>query len=419
MSALAERSLQPAAADMAAATIRRVAYLVESAFNNRNRERFGIDWMIAQGIAVTVLDVGPLTLPELGGDRTAYADQRGIDIKTFNRRSDLRGLAATLRDQDLIIKLVGTNHFTPRNIGVFRAIAAAGTPYLMLSINAYPGWFGPETPAGPWARVVELGKRIGNMDPMKSAAARLPPRLLGVPAARFVVYSGRKSRTANRFIDGSTIPIVAHAFDYETYRGIAQSAPPIGNTAVFIDEYRPYHPDLKEMGLGYTQEETAYYFARMRDTFDRVETELGLKVVIAAMPRANYADKPGVFGDRQIEYGKTAQLVAASKLVLAHRSTAIGFAVMFAKPVVQIATRDIYQERVQKPYFDAFAEVLGKPIQFCDDANMIDLTGALSFDEDRYARYLKDYLTEAPSNMPFWQIVLESADQTLSEAPHP
>lgn len=416
---MAERSQQPAAADMVPATVRRVAYLVESAFNNRNRERFGIDWMIAQGIAVTILDVGPLTLPELGGDRAAYADQQGVDIKTFNRRSDLRGLAVILRGVDLIVNLVGTNHFTPRNIGVFRAIAAAGTPYLMLSVNAYPGWFGREMPASPWARLVELGKRIGNMNPMKSAAARLPPRLLGVPAARFVVYSGRKSRTANRFVDEATIPIVAHAFDYETYRDIAQSAPPIGDTAVFIDEYRPYHPDLKEMGLGYTQEETAYYFARMRDAFDRIETELGLKVVIAAMPRANYADKPGVFGDRKIVYGKTAELVASSKLVLAHRSTAISFAVMFAKPVVQIATHDIYQERVQKPYFDAFAAVLGKPIQFCDDARMIDLTEALSFDEERYAHFVKDYVTEAPTDKPFWQIVLESADQTLSEATHP
>jgi hypothetical protein len=93
--------------------------------------------------------------------------------------------------------------------------------------------------------------------------------------------------------------------------------------------------------------------------------------------------------------------------------------VMFAKAVVKIATRYIYEERVQKPYFDAFAEVLGKPIQFCDDARMIDLTGALSFDEDRYARFVKDYVTEAPSDKPFWQIVLESADQTLSEATHP
>ncbi len=416
MSAVAERSLQPAAADIVPATIQKVAYLVESAFNNRNRQRFGIDWMIAQGIAVTVLDVGPLTLPELGGDRTAYADEQGIDIRTFDKQADLRGLSAILRDVDLIINLVGTNHFTPSNIGVFRAIAAAGTPYLILSVNAYPGWIGRETPAGPWAWLVELGKRIGNMNPMKSAAARLPPRLLGVPAARFVVYSGRKSRTASQFVDATTVPIVAHAFDYEAYRDIAQSAPPIGDTAVFIDEYRPYHPDLKEMGLGYTQEETAYYFARMRDAFDRVENELGLKVVIAAMPRANYADKPGVFGDRQIEYGKTAELVASSKLVLAHRSTAIGFAVMFAKPIVQIATHDIYQERVQKPYFDAFAAVLGKPIQFCDDARKIDLTDALAFDPDRYAGFIQDYVAEAPSDKPFWQVVMENAEKSLAES---
>jgi hypothetical protein len=398
----------------AAAKLRHVVYLVESALSPRNRDRFGVAWMAAQGVAVSVVDVGPLTLPELGGDRRLYADYRDFSVTVVKTTDDIKKAIPTLAAADLIVSLVGTNHFAPRNIAVCRAIAQAGTPYMILSLNAYPGWTretqGAESASG---RLRRLAQRIGSFDPAKSISARLPLRWLGIPAARFAVYGGAKSRVANRFVDASTISIAAHSMDCEAFRPLRAAPPAATDTAVFIDEYRPYHPDLKEMGRTYSAAEAAYYFERMRAVFDRVERELGLTVVIAAMPKADYNDKPGVYGARRIEYGKTAELVAASRLVLAHRSTAIGFAVMADKPVLQIATRDIYRELIQKPYFDAYAVALGKPIQFCDDAAEVDLSLAFARDEARYAAFLRDYVSEAPTDLPFWQIVVEKVEERL------
>jgi hypothetical protein len=391
--------------------LKRVAYLVESALTPRNRDRFGLDWMACQGIEIIAFDVGPMTLPDTPGDRSGYGTLKTMRAETVADRNGLQRMVSTLREADLVVSLVATAHFAPRNIAIYRAMAQAGTPYLLLSLNAYPGWTGEEG-GGVADRLRRIGQRLAAFDPAKSLTARLPRAWLGVPAARFVVYGGRKSRVSNRFVDERTIAIAAHSMDYDAFRAIQASAS-VTEMAVFVDEYRPYHPDLKEMGLGYTAEQAAYYFNRMRALFDRIERELGLKVVIAAMPKADYSDKPGVYGDRVIEYGKTAELVAASRLVLAHRSTAIGYAVMSSKPVLQIATREIYLEQVQKPYFDAFAAALGKPIQFCDDVATADLSIAFAMDDSRYRAYLRDYVTENPEGGPLWQIIRDQVEANL------
>lgn len=413
MSAAAE-VLRPVSAPC---KLQRVVYLVESALTARARERLGIDWMAGQGIAVSVLDVGPMTLPETPGNRSVYGSGAFADTAAITERAALRRAVPLLKRADLVISLVGTAHFAPRNIAVYRALAQAGAPYLILSLNAYPGWTGEESGTSPVDRLRRLGQRLASLDPAKSLTARLPRSLFGVPAARFAVFGGCRSRVPNRFVDDNTVAIAAHSMDYEGFCAIAATRPTATDTAVFIDEYRPYHPDLKEMGFGYTAEQAAYYFDRMRTVFDRVEHELGLEVVIAAGPKADYSDKPGVFGARTIEYSRTADLVAASRLVLAHRSTAIGYAVMASKPVLQIATRDIYLEMVQKPYFDAFAAALGKPIQFCDDVAAVDLSLAFNLDQARYSAYLHDYVTENPSAGMLWQTVRDRVEATLAGEP--
>jgi hypothetical protein len=248
----------------------------------------------------------------------------------------------------------------------------------------------------------------------KSILARLPVTWLGVQPATFIVYGGQQSRGQNRFVSAGTTAIKAYAMDFEIYRQLKAESPRQTNTAVFIDEFRPYHPDNKEWGVTYTPEQAEYYFTRLRGVFDRVERELGLEVVVAAMPKSDYSAHPGVYGDRRIEYQQTARLIAQSKLVLAHRSTAIGLAVLFERPVLQIATRDIYQERFHKPAFDAFAKALGKSIQFCDDPGQADLSQSLDLNARLYGQYVRDYITETPDAQgSLWEIVLKNVEDRL------
>ena len=69
---------------------------------------------------------------------------------------------------------------------------------------------------------------------------------------------------------------------------------------------------------------------------------MGLPVVIAAHPRAGYAQAgysgPDYFGGRTLVSGQTLPLIFDSALVLTHYSTAVNFAVMARKPLLLLAS---------------------------------------------------------------------------------
>jgi hypothetical protein len=230
--------------------------------------------------------------------------------------------------------------------------------------------------------------------------------LLGVRPPDYVVYGGRRC-AGGRVVGPQSTIIWAHALDYDNFLAVRAEGPFAASTAVFLDEFRPHHPDIAAMGYTTFVDPEGYY-AQLRALFDRIERELELEVVIAASPRSDYDSRPDLFGGRRRHKNRTVHLVAASRLVLAHRSTAIGYAIMARKPVLQIATRDNYEHPSQKPYFDGFAETLGKPIQFYEEPAKVDLSVAFDLDGTRYDRYFEDYVKcKGTPDVPYWLIVLD------------
>ncbi|EME69323.1 hypothetical protein H261_13945 [Paramagnetospirillum caucaseum] len=378
--------------------VKKITYLIEDVANPRNRQRFGIDALLAQGIDVHVIELSGLTFPEVPRDRSCYGESLPFRLDVVSSWSDLARVTPTLSEADAIISLISTGALDPRSIPVYRAIAKSGQPYMVISSNAFPGYGGSEGSG--------LVQRLKTFRPLHSLAARIDPTWAGIPKAAWVVHGGEKSKIANRFVGPETREVWAHAMDYEA--ALPEMGQPERPIAVFLDEYHPFHPDV--IGRGGTHPTPPdYYYARLREIFDRIEAELGLEVVIAACPRAEYDDKPGLFGTRTVLKHATARLVAQSRLVLAHRSTAIAFAIIFGKPVMQVAHRTSYEAPEQKPYFDSFAAILGQPIRFIDDPASVDLSGALDFDRGRYGQYMRDYVKRPGSpERPYWSIVLDA-----------
>lgn len=387
-----------------------VAVVVASALSRRDRDRLGIDFMRGRGHKVTVLDAADMVHPAVQHDRRHYADS-DIDIRVESERSKLSDHLPMLRRSDIVFNFAESGLCTKGNLPVLRLISQSGKPYLTQYTNAFPGFMRYRgEPAARRRRVADVISRLGDIDPANSAISRLPPRLLGVDAPRFHVVGGMKSAAHGRLADDGTTRVFAHAMDFELYRNEAAKRPPQTETAVFLDEYLPYHPDLAAMGLESPMEAGAY-FACLRRLFDRIETELGLEVVIAANPRADYSDKPGVFGERRIVRYQTAPLVAQSRLVVAHRSTAVNFAVLFRKPLLITAMRETYRHVSQRPYFDGLSEALAQPIQYFDDPGDVDLETALTVNDRAYDGYIDDYIKRIGSpDLPFWQIVADAIE---------
>lgn len=392
----------------------RIAYFVQNPLSARDADRFGILRLAERGAKVVVLDVSAVTFPKIKFGPVQPPARPDFDCHAVESFPALRSLWGRLGPFDLAIALIQAHGISRFNWRIFRMLGRSRTPYLVLSCFHHPGWDTGWMQRRFGERLKYALSHFHEIDPVNSLVARIPPRWLGIEPARFVVHGGAGSVMDNPLVSEATTRIFAHAPDYDHFLRIRHDPPAIENTAVFIDQYSPFHPDLQEYS-NQDQLDPDSYFSCLNGLFDRIESELGVPVVIAAHPRADYRATPGIFGGRRIFYGITPDLIARSQLVVAHDSIAVGYAIMFEKPILPIVYRDRYNLNPVASYvYNAFATALGKPYQVLEDWKNIDLSNAFAINTPAYAKYFADFIkTSDPTDGLFWDIVLDSVGASL------
>lgn len=390
-----------------------VVYIQHRDTDLRDYHRYGMAAMVEAGCRVVVLNMTRLIRPGYEDPRKGDGALPGVSFVRVDDRATLQDAESRyLRDARLVVMITGWTGSLGA-LAVYRAVSRCRCPYLVLATNAYPGFsrFREKEMA---ARLLDAGRRLlaGQIHPFTTLLARVSPARLGVRPADFIVHGGAGSISGATMypVAASTRVIHAHSMDYDLYLAEKDGLAP-QDRAVFIEDCIGFNIDLQLLGEEPVTAEA--YYPRLRALFDRVEAELGLQVVVAANPRMNYDGNTHLFGDRPIEYGKTAALVARSRLVMGGRSTALGFAPMFRVPVMLVAMRSQYEHWVNKPAMDFFAQDLATPIRLMDGAPDALLDNALAVDTSAYERYMRTYVKRPDSpDSPFWRIVLE----TLTEA---
>ena len=105
-----------------------------------------------------------------------------------------------------------------------------------------------------------------------------------------------------------------------------------GSYAVYLDTAMGSHPDVLQFNVD--QIPGAEYRTSLLRFFDKLERDLGLKVVIAAHPKAQYQGDE--FAGRPIFRQQTCALVRGAQLVLSDGSTSTLYAVALHKPIIFI-----------------------------------------------------------------------------------
>ena len=161
----------------------------------------------------------------------------------------------------------------------------------------------------------------------KRALRRLGRELLlrALPNQRpdIALVAGSSWRTDPRFLS-ARVKIPAHSFDYERYRQVnAKSFASDGQEwALYIDENLQSHEDNSQIGL-----DNPVTFQRfspaLKAFFNQFEQrESGMPVRIAAYPSArNDVYHTALFGDRDVVFGQTAELIRGAAVVFALGST--------------------------------------------------------------------------------------------------
>ena len=178
---------------------------------------------------------------------------------------------------------------------------------------------------------------------------------------------------------------------------------------VFIDDYLPFHPDLEISG--YAAVKAASYYASLNRYFDAIERACGATVVIAAHPRARYAENP--FGGRLIVTNQTNALVKNAAIAVAHASSAVSFVVIHGKPLCLIYSEEIkalhpamYNQMLKT------AAVLGCPVMSFET----DTTAALAtsiVDQTKYAEYFAEFLSSGVGGSTSFQVAVAEIDRLL------
>ncbi len=124
--------------------------------------------------------------------------------------------------------------------------------------------------------------------------------------------------------------IKIHYVKYDEYLAF-RGAPAVlaGPYALFLDSAATTHPTYQ-----YTSRrnlDTAKYIRLMNEFFDFLEAQSGLRVVIAAHPKAGYT--PETFNGRPIIMGQTPALIEHCSFAFGHFTTAFINAILAKKPV--------------------------------------------------------------------------------------
>jgi len=367
------------------------------------RRKFFVDELIAAGIAVEYWDVGPIMRYRPG----EHADQVGLTYRRFVSLRQLRAAVNTADGEATGFVLQITRG--PASFRLYRVFAQTAGTLIFFGRGYLPT---PSPERSPRALV----RKLVRAPDVRSVGIAVTSRLLGgrAPFTRPYDLVFAAGAVARRRHKADAVDIVdVHHFDLdaamqEKRAGAASPTVP-GESIVFIDDYLPGHPDFVSQGAR-TLEPDRYYCA-LNGFFDRVEGALGVPVLIAAHPRAEYRNNP--FGGRRIVTGATPALVRRASLVLAHASTAIALAVISERPLCILTNDDVARTH---PYLHRLMGMTAEALS-CPLMNMDAPLGAVDtiarVDRARYATYAREYLSAVPRDTSSAEIVVHELRRRL------
>ena len=105
--------------------------------------------------------------------------------------------------------------------------------------------------------------------------------------------------------------------------------------------------------------------------------------------------------------GNTAELIKNSSLVLGHNSTALSFAVLFKKPIINLTSQELKKSWLGPEIETSCKSIGGKMINMDENINkQINLEELLKIDEAKYKEFKDNYLKVPQSpDIPLWEVV--------------
>ena len=363
-------------------------------FRDFDWQRFELDYL-APHVEIHVHELIDALTPEFGA---AYANQsENPAVKRFASLKEWRKEFKNISEDAIVF-----NHVRPINLKstlICATLRRSGASVVGFSTGGVPNY----------ASVNGVGQQNLQMV-LKKVFHFFKRNSLSMASAQLVLVGGSEevSRVKRDFFRTTKI-CAANSSDFSMT--INSAVEPILDRveSVFLDTGFPGF--LRDELLSGKPElvKASEWYPNLIKFFDFVETNVGLKTIIASHPKHDGRDHSEFFGARKVVGGQTLSLVRSSQLVIATNSTSISFAVAFSKPLILVTCDAIEQAQQPKKFeirscsIETGARIFNIDREYTEQ----DLREAMVIDHAKYESYKRKYLTSRTDGKPNYQVLLD------------
>lgn len=366
---------------------RKVIYISFVRLSDKVSRDWYIDFLISEGVVVEYWDVVALVL----GDYFEAAAKDARYLRVLKTYRELEKLLNQASNRDAYYVVIVT--YAWFSLRLYRLLSRMDCKMVYVMWGAVP-----VHPRNRWARfALILSDPLGITRRLFSRAVCSLCRRAGLVKPFDIIFAGGKVMMTCGTFARKTVPI--NSGDFEQYRKVQQLASPRllkSEYVVFLDVYLAHHVDNRV--CGWSTIEPRGYYAALNRFFRQVESQFGLRVVIAAHPRADYRSA-NPFEGRLIFQGQTPEVVRDSVFVISHSSLSQSQAILNMKPIVFVYTnemKNVYKYTYINEIYDA-SEYLNASLYNLDEINESSRILVKEVDRERYERYKYNFLVSRES----------------------
>lgn len=374
-------------------------------FTQRNLDRFGATWLLNEGKWVRMVD---LSLAAWGRGRTIVGQPDAVagvlrpssweSFGEFLKRHGPDSLALLYASPDTALPL-------------FELVARSGVSTLYFDSGRIPIGRGHVRRISTIVRSLPSYPKRLLVRARRSLLARSRPRF-GID---YLVMSGEDCKlNPPVWLEHARVVVPSHSYDYVIWE---RSAPFVHSSPyiVFLDQAYPEHADPVKLGLRNPFNREVYY-PEVEGFLRYVSTKFRMPVLVALHPRAPHDDGAGPYRGFPTFRGCTAPLVKGARVVVAHDTTAISFAVLGRKPLLLVNVDEMTQWKAGQLIRD-FACVLGAPVTHVRSRDLPVLED-LDVKESKYAWYERMYVRHPWCNgVHVWDRVFGFPQRQMERSP--
>ena len=165
--------------------ITKILYFIESPFNQRDYQRYGVGTFIQDGFEVFVWDFTPFLHPQVDSSVIPPDPIEYKNLVRFNKKKDaISAINKEEREACFVVSLIGYNI---RTFSIFRQISKKKIPYSVFSSNSIPRTYHNKSKKN-------LSKKIRRITPKKLIDIffirffrKIPPLRFGISPAAFAL----------------------------------------------------------------------------------------------------------------------------------------------------------------------------------------------------------------------------------------